>query len=217
MLPGGPGVGPPASGRLRVLRALKKLSMTESRSTEHKGWYSRNYLPHFDSAEMVQHIVFRTIGSLPQDVARTLPEDARAVRKLIEELLDCGEHGHELIDDFSRQTVEGALLHGDGRRYRLLAWCVRPSHVHVLIEQMQGFPLAQVVRAWKSFTALQINRARGRTGSFWARDFFDRYMRNEDQIWRAISYIEGNPVKARLVVAAADWPFSSARLERTLQ
>ena len=190
--------------------------MTQQNPTDHKGWYSRNYLPHFDSAETVQHIVFRTFGSLPRDIAGTLPGDARAAGMVIEELLDSGEHGLELIDNFSRQTVETALLHGDGEGYRLLAWCVMPNHVHALIEQMQGHPLARIVRGWKSFTALQINRARGKTGPFWARDFFDRYMRNEDQVWRAIGYIEGNPVKAGLVTAAADWPFSSARRERNL-
>jgi putative transposase len=216
MLAGGTGVGPPASGRLRAPEAEKTPSMTQPNSAEHKGWYSRNYLPHFDSADTVQHIVFRTIGSLPRDIAGTLPEDTRAARKAIEELLDCGAHGGDLLDSFSRQTVEAALLHGDGKRYRLLAWCVMPNHVHVLIEQMQGDPLGEIVRAWKSFTSLQINRARGKTGQFWARDFFDRYMRNEDQVWRAIGYIEGNPVKAGLVQAAADWPFSSARLERSL-
>lgn len=190
--------------------------MTQPNSAEHKGWYSRNYLPHFDSAELVQHIVFRTAGSLPRDIASTLPEDLRAAGKVIEGLLDGSAHGCELMDNFSRQTVETALVHGDGERYRLLAWCVMPNHVHVLIAQIEGHPLAQIVRAWKSFTALHINRARGNTGPFWARDFFDRYMRNEDQVWRAIGYIEGNSVKARLVKAAADWPFSSARRARIL-
>ena len=157
-------VGPPASGRLLVPPAEKISAMTRPNSAEHKGWYSRNYLPHFDSAEMAQHIVFRTFGSLPRDITATLPEDARAARKAIEDLLDGGSYGCELLDSFSRQTVEAALLHGDGKRFRLLAWCVMPNHVHVLIEQIQGYPLARIVREWKSFTALQINRARARTG-----------------------------------------------------
>ena len=36
-------------------------------------------------------------------------------------------------------------------------------------------------------------------------------MRNEEQEKTAISYIENNPVKAKLCRAAAEWKFSSAR------
>jgi hypothetical protein len=33
------------------------------------------------------------------------------------------------------------------------------NHVHALIEQIGGFPLGDVVPAWKSFTAKQANRS----------------------------------------------------------
>ncbi|EAR23462.1 hypothetical protein NB231_16618 [Nitrococcus mobilis Nb-231] len=32
--------------------------------------------------------------------------------------------------------VEQTLLRFDGSRYRLLAWCVMPNHVHVLIDPL---------------------------------------------------------------------------------
>jgi hypothetical protein len=44
-----------------------------------------------------------------------------------------------------------------------------PNHVHALIEQAGGFPLGDIVHAWKSFTAKQANKQLGRTGAFWAR------------------------------------------------
>jgi putative transposase len=36
--------------------------------------------------------------------------------------------------------IEGALLHFDEGRYRLLAWCIMPNHVHVVIETSTGPP-----------------------------------------------------------------------------
>jgi hypothetical protein len=38
----------------------------------HKGWHSRGYLPHFDSAETVQFVTFRLADSLPRVIAEAL-------------------------------------------------------------------------------------------------------------------------------------------------
>ena len=37
--------------------------------------------------------------------------------------------------------VQGALLHFDWRRYRLLEWCVMPNHVHLLVKPDLGVTL----------------------------------------------------------------------------
>ena len=39
--------------------------------------------------------------------------------------------------------------------------------------------MSQIVHSWKSFTAHQCNKVLGRTGRFWAREPFDRYIRNQ--------------------------------------
>jgi REP element-mobilizing transposase RayT len=109
------------------------------------------------------------------------------------------------------QLIEDALLCFDSRRYRMLAWCVMPNHVHVLFECLEGWPLAELVHSWKSFTANKANKMLQRRGEFWQRDYLDRYIRNAEHYNQAISYIESNPVKASLVVKACDWPWSSAK------
>jgi putative transposase len=108
--------------------------------------------------------------------------------------------------------VEEALLHSDGERYRLLAWCLMPNHVHVVVEMRASVSLSAIVKSWKSFTARRSNAELGRSGTFWHADYFDRYMRNEDHLFRTIEYVEQNPVKAGLVQQASDWAWSSARL-----
>src|SRR5947209_16166745 len=44
-------------------------------------------------------------------------------------------------------VVQDALLHFDGHRYRLLAWCIMPNHVHVVVEALHGHSLSSVYKA----------------------------------------------------------------------
>lgn len=73
-----------------------------------------------------------------------------------------------------------------------------PNHVHVLMTLREGYRLGDVVKSWKTFTARRINHTRGGVGSLWAPDYFDRYMRDEDDVGNTVAYIENNPVVAGL-------------------
>jgi REP element-mobilizing transposase RayT len=181
--------------------------------TQAKGWHGRGYLPHFDSPETVQFVTFRLADSLPRDrieVLRSLPDAMLQV----DQELDAGLGACWLRNAEIAALAQETLLHFDEERYRLLAWCIMPNHVHVMAEMLAGHSMSNVVKSWKSFTARQANARLGRTGAFWEPDYFDRYMRNEDHLMRTIDYVENNPVKAGLVDKADDWPWSSASRER---
>ncbi|MDX2233200.1 MAG: transposase [Hyphomonadaceae bacterium] len=169
----------------------------------HAGWYSRGYLPHCDSSAAVQHVAFGQADALPPGIAFESDDH-----------LDAGFGSCLLRVDDIAPIVENALLHSDGERYRLLAWCVMPNHVHVVFEQLSGARLSAVVQSWKSVTAHRINARLGRRGRFWRREYFDRFMRDDGHLARTIAYVEGNPVKAGLVKAPEDWLFSSASRHR---
>jgi putative transposase len=178
---------------------------------EPKGWHSRGYLPHFDSPETIQHLVFRTSDSLPKSLLENLPSDPARRRTSVDALLDESKDGRALSDPAAARIVELAMLHFDRVRYDLLAWCIMPNHVHVVMRPDDGCHVGDIVRSWKTFTAKQINRLHGSQGSVWAPDYFDRFMRNESHLLGTLDYVEMNPVKAGLAADAADWPFSSAR------
>jgi REP element-mobilizing transposase RayT len=110
--------------------------------------------------------------------------------------LDRGYGRRDLAIPAIAQLVQDALLQFDGDRYAMIAWCVMPNHVHVLIETRVGYRLDRVLHAWKSYTAKQANRYVGRSGAFWAPEYFDRYMRDDDHLAVTRFYIEQNPVKA---------------------
>jgi REP element-mobilizing transposase RayT len=123
------------------------------------------------------------------------------------------DHGHGRRDLALPETadlVQAALLNFDALRYALIAWCVMPNHVHVLIETYSGYRLDEIVHSWKSFTAKQANRLLRRTGSFWAPEYFDRYMRDDAHLAATATYIAANPVRAGLCKDPSDWRFSSA-------
>jgi REP element-mobilizing transposase RayT len=188
-----------------------------------KGWYSRGYLPHLDLPGLYQSINFRLHDSVPDHVIQTwkeelrwrsdLPQDALAVASLRQRIVAYEDAGHGacwLRDERIATLVENALLHFDGERYRLIAWCIMPNHVHVLIETVPGHSLDRVLHSWKSFTAQKANELLGRSGPFWAREYYDRYIRNDQHFARTVAYIEQNPVKAGFVTSAEAWKFGSA-------
>lgn len=187
------------------------------------GWYSRGYFPHFDGVGMTQHVCFHLFDSLPQSVLTQLREELDAAhrdiqedknrewRKRIHEFLDAGYGSCALGDARLAKTVEDSLLHFDGDRYALHAWCVMPNHVHTLFTPLGRFAMSNIVHSWKSFTAHECNKLLGREGRFWQREPFDRYIRSKRHFRTALAYIEANPVKAGLCDKPEDWEWSSAR------
>jgi putative transposase len=162
-------------------------------SMTHKGWHSRGYLPHFDSAETIQFVTFRLFDSLPRAVTAMLTKQPDNLAKT-DESLDGGLGACWLKDPTIAVLVENAMLHFDGDRYRLLAWCIMPNHVHVVVEAVEGNRLGAIVQAWKSFTAHQANNVLRRNGPFWHKDYFDRFIRDEGHLARTLDYVENNPV-----------------------
>jgi REP element-mobilizing transposase RayT len=142
---------------------------------------------------------------------RDLPADLARRRSAVDTALDRSTSGYLLRGPDAAAIVENVIRHFDEQRYRLLGWCVMPNHVHVVLEQLQGWSLGQLVRSWKLFTTRGLNELRGTRGPIWASDYFDRFMRDEDHLQQTIGYVENNPVKAGLVHAPTEWPFSSAR------
>ena len=89
----------------------------------------------------------------------------------------------------------------------ILALCIMPNHVHILLRSQQNQPLAlgKLIGSHKKYTARRANTLLQRTGDFWAADFFDRDVR-PGALSTVVQYILYNPVRARLVSDWQAWP-----------
>jgi REP element-mobilizing transposase RayT len=108
------------------------------------------------------------------------------------------------------KLVQDAILCFEGVRYRLIAWCLMPNHVHAVLVPLGGHALDSILHSWKSFTAKQANKLLGRDGAFWERESFDHLIRSAAGLGRFGSYTEENPVVGGLCNRPEDWPYSSA-------
>ena len=179
-----------------------------------KGWYTRGCLPHFDKPGTVQMVTFRLADAMPASrrqewEALFAIEDEREQRTQLEDYLDRGYGSCVLRDLRAASAVEAVLLHSDGRHYRLAAWVVMPNHAHVLFE-MWDLPMGDLLKAWKGASSHAINKLLGRRGTLWQREYWDRFMRDEEHFRKAQHYIEWNPVKAGLAKTPEERPFDSA-------
>ena len=190
--PGSAGV-PPACGD-RDARARRVVREAPWRLVPDPEWCSRGYLPHRDALNLVQTVTFRLSDSLPACVVERLQrvKDEPERRRRTEVYLDAGYGACYLRGTAVAGMVEGALLHFDGARYRMLAWSVMPNHVHALFEPLPDQSLERVIHSWKSFTVHEANRMLARSGEFWEPDYFDRYIRDEEHYANAVRYIARN-------------------------
>lgn len=184
----------------------------------HLGWYTRGYLPHCDAPGALQAITFRLADSLPLDVLKRMewdvesfPEDekSRGLRKRINDWLDTGHGSCILSRPECAAIVVDAFRFFHKERYELIAWVVMPNHVHLVIQQHDGWSLGGVIRSWKGFTTKKIKDVYGGSlpEKIWQRGFWDRLIRNEHHYEAALRYIADNPVKAGLVAYPLDWPW----------
>lgn len=164
----------------------------------------RSNAPRSGSADAAARSGARSIASPEYQDA------AREQRIELEEYLDRGFGKCFLRDPRIADFTETALRHHHGQRFQLLAWVIMPNHVHALME-IGHTPLSKIIQNWKSVIAVEANKLLDRSGRFWQPEYWDRFMRDEEQKRKAIRYIESNPVKAKLCRTPEEWPFGSAR------
>ncbi len=87
-------------------------------------------------------------------------------------------HGIIIIMDDDESTMVGAGL--------------KPAPTNAL--SYKHYPLSEIVRAFKTFSARRINEIRGAGGvSVWQRNYYEHIIRNDDELNRTRKYIIDNP------------------------
>jgi len=179
---------------------------------------TQRHLPHWEQEGATYSVTFRLADSLPESKVTELrkerelwlanppqnptEEDHKAFHllfsKKIEECLDAGMGSCLLKEDAASKIIENALRHFDGERYELRAWSVMPNHVHVVFTPKASHELKEILHSWKSFTAHELNKLTGKTGQVWLNETYDHIIRNDEELWQTIDYVESNALRAGL-------------------
>ncbi len=85
-----------------------------------------------------------------------------------------------------------------------------PDHLHWLVQLDDQMDLTQVVRRFKSVSALRVNRHLGMAGALWQPGYYDHLIRDDENLQDAARYIVANPVRGGLVKRVGDYPLWDA-------
>ena len=93
----------------------------------------------------------------------------------------------------------------------LLGFCLMPNHIHHVLVPPNAESLASAMNQTSSGYARSFNRRYQRSGHLWQCRYYSCSM-DSAHLYRALRYVEMNPVRAGLVQAAWQHEWSSAAL-----
>jgi REP element-mobilizing transposase RayT len=208
--------------------------------------YYRRKLPHWHPKGQMFFITFRLANSLPRHIIQALKEEREHERQRVlsafhgaqqkdelykldkkvfgqyDKWLDqCMEESPRwLAEEQVASIVAGELYALNGKRYRMVAFCIMPNHCHIVIDTFgyifapahngvtAPYPLADTLKILKGRTARFCNQALGRNGAFWHHESYDHLVREQQEYERIVWYTINNPVKAGLAQSWDDWKFT---------
>ena len=116
------------------------------------------------------------------------------------------------------KVVSEAIEYRHTKDYDLYAYCIMPNHLHLVFrhlpkENEHPYPVTDIMRKLKRYTARNANKVLGRRGAFWQPESYDRVIRDQVERENTIRYVLNNPVKAGLVAYWEQWPFTYCKSE----
>ena len=86
-------------------------------------------------------------------------------------------------------------------------YTIMPDHLHVVFKLGDSKSLSEAMQSFGNYTALRINQHDGRSGKLWQKAFYDRQVRDDEELSNQLEYISQNPVRKGYVEDQIDWPF----------
>ena len=197
--------------------------------------YYRN-LPHFQPLGGQFFITFRLKDSIPEAILKAYFQNRQTQFEQLKdnpaELYKASKRAFAQFDayldrcltnhDYLKQNDVSQILIAtmkahDQKSYDLLAYCIMPNHVHVVLDLSCQELLAntscyrdlyQITGSIKSYSAKRINTVLNRTGNLWQRESYDHFVRSPQELIRIIRYTILNPVNAGLTQEWTQWPYS---------
>jgi putative transposase len=122
-----------------------------------------------------------------------------------------GNNRGQVFDSDSDRRIFLDLLARYSQQYGLAIWayCLMTNHFHLVAAPANETAMANALGRVESDFARFVNLHRRSCGHLWQARYYSVPM-DAAHCWRAVAYVERNPVRARMVDAAENHPWSSA-------
>jgi len=94
---------------------------------------------------------------------------------------------------------------------KVYAYCLMTNHVHLLLAPSKNGALGKLMKRLAGRQTRYRNRLEGRSGTLWEGRYKSSPVDDDGYLLACCRYIELNPVRARMVSAPLDYPWSSYR------
>jgi putative transposase len=115
-----------------------------------------------------------------------------------------------LANDPDRVAYLELLRHyAELHRLAVLGYCLMSNHVHLIVVPRTRLALSQTLKQTHGRYASYWNARQSSSGHVWQGRFYSCPL-DDSHLWAGLRYVELNPVRAGMVSAAEEWPWSSA-------
>lgn len=180
--------------------------------------FHRRNLPHLYFNDGIYFITARLKNSIPLEKLEQLKNETKNISdekqkrlfKKYDALMDSGEYGEKYLKIYEcAEIVKTTLHYADGKDYKLICYCIMPNHFHLVFELLPiNKGISKIMQSIKRISARDCNTILSRSGAFWQDESFDRWVRDEKELYFVIRYILLNPVTAGLVSDWKDWKYT---------
>ena len=115
------------------------------------------------------------------------------------------------VDDDRQVYLEFLKKQADRFGLEVQGYCLMTNHVHLVATPQNDDSLAKAIGVTHLLYTQYINRMHRRSGHLWQNRFYSCPL-DDQHFWRALRYVECNPIRAKLVRSAWDYHWSSAAM-----
>jgi putative transposase len=111
-------------------------------------------------------------------------------------------HREPFFTSFTEARIAVQCFHDKNvaRHGQTLAFVIMPDHVHWLLQLEENGSLSETVRVYKAKASLILRQ------KIWQRGFYDRALRDEDDLRDIARYIIANPLRSGLARKVGEYP-----------
>lgn len=91
----------------------------------------------------------------------------------------------------------------------IFAYCLMPNHFHIAVKPKKGEELSRWMQWLMTSHVRRYHRHYESSGHVWQGRYKSFIIQKDSHLMMVLRYIEGNPVRAKLVRSATEWQWSS--------